>query len=120
VLLAYRQRSGRNLIVAPERTAAPIAARPQTRSALIKALAQAHRWQWMFDSGEHATVAELAAAERVNPSYASRVLRLTRLAPDLVEAILDGRQAAGVTLELLLRPFPVLWSEQTEALFRTR
>jgi len=60
----------------------------------------------------HATIDEIAAAERIRPSYASRVLRLTLLAPDIVEAILDGRQRAGVTLDRLLRPFPVEWEGQ--------
>ncbi|MET4702214.1 hypothetical protein ABIE65_005269 [Constrictibacter sp. MBR-5] len=64
----------------------------------------------------HATIGEIAAAERINPSYASRVLRLTLLAPDIVEAILDGRQGAELTLDRLLRPFPVEWERQAEAI----
>ena len=66
----------------------------------------------MLESGEYASVAELAAAERINQSYLCRVLRLTLLAPDLVEAILDGRQPPDVTLDRLMRPFPVEWGEQ--------
>ena len=64
----------------------------------------------------HATIGEIAAAERINPSYASRVLRLTLLAPEIVEAILDGRQGPEVTLDRLLRPFPVEWERQAEAI----
>jgi hypothetical protein len=59
------------------------------------------------ETGVHATVAEIAAAERINDSYAGRVLRLTLLAPDIVEAILDGRQSTDMTLGRLLRPFPL-------------
>ena len=54
----------------------------------------------------------IAAAEKINGSYVGRVLRLTLLAPDLVEAILDGRQPTGLQLEHLLQRFPVGWREQ--------
>ena len=58
------------------------------------------------------TVDEIAEAEKINPSYVSRVLRLTLLAPDVVEAILDGRQPAEMTLAVLMRPFAVGWERQ--------
>jgi hypothetical protein len=67
----------------------------------------------MIETGRHATVAELAVAEKINPSYVSRMLRLTLLAPDMVEAILGGRQPKGVTLPGLLEPFPIVCSQQT-------
>jgi hypothetical protein len=80
---------------------------------LIKAVARAFRWRGMLESGAFATITDLAAAEKINPSYVSRVLRLTLLAPEMVEAILDGRQPKGVTLPGLLEPFPVEWIQQT-------
>ena len=79
---------------------------------LIKAVARAFRWRGMLESGAFATINELAAAEKINPSYVSRVLRLTLLAPTMVEAILDGRQPEGVTLPALLEEVPVGWGEQ--------
>ena len=79
---------------------------------LIKALARAHRWETKLESGEYASVTELAAAEKVNQSYLCRILRLTLLAPDIVERILDGRQPATLELKDLSKPFPALWSEQ--------
>ena len=85
----------------------------RTDNTLVKALARAFRWKRMLDSGEFASVAELAEREGIAPSYMTRVLRLTLLAPDIVEAILDGRQRPKVTLALLLEPFPVEWSKQT-------
>ena len=91
--------------------------RPQVDSALVKALARALRWRRMLETGVHATIGEIAAAERINPSYASRVLRLTLLSPEIVEAILDGRQGTEVTLDRLMRPFPVEWEGQ-EDVFR--
>ncbi|WP_372922539.1 hypothetical protein, partial [Roseovarius sp.] len=81
-------------------------------SALVKALARAFRWKQMLESGEFATIAELAEREGIAPSYMTRVLRLTLLAPDIVEAILEGRQRPDVTLTRVLEPFPVDWSEQ--------
>ena len=66
--------------------------------------------------GGYGTIDELAAAEKINSSYVSRLLRLTLLAPDIVEAILDGRQPAGMTLPILMEPFPVEWGKQRQAL----
>ena len=70
---------------------------------MVKAIARAFRWREMLESGEYATIREIAGAEKINESYVGRVLRLTLLAPDIVEAILDGRQTAGLQLEDLLR-----------------
>ena len=80
--------------------------------ALIKALARAFRWKQMLESGEFTTIAELAERERIAPSYMTRVLRLTLLAPDVIEAILDGQQGSKVTLARVLEPFPMHWAEQ--------
>jgi hypothetical protein len=84
-------------------------ARRSTDSTLIKALARAFRWKHMLESGEFATIAGLAEREDIAPSYMTRVLRLTLLAPDIVEAILDGEQGPEVTLARVLAPFPVDW-----------
>ena len=63
----------------------------------------------MMDKRRYGTNDELAAAEKINSSYVSRLLRLTLLAPDIVEAILDGRQPEGMTPPALMEPFPVEW-----------
>jgi hypothetical protein len=86
----------------------------RTHSALVKALAHAFRWKRMLESGEFATIAELAERERITPSYMTRVLRLTLLAPDIVEAILDGKQGQEVTLAKGLEALPVSWAEQMD------
>jgi hypothetical protein len=86
----------------------------RTDSTLVKALARAFRWKRMLGSGEFATIAELAEREGIAPSYMTRVLRLTLLAPDIVEAILDGKQGPEVTLARLLEPFPLPWTLQGE------
>ena len=84
----------------------------RTDSTLVKALARAFRWKRMLESGKFATIAELAERENIAPSYMTRVLRLTLLVPDIVEAILDGRQGPEVTLAKLLEPFPAEWKHQ--------
>jgi hypothetical protein len=81
---------------------------------LVKALARAFRWKRMLESGEFTTIAELADREGIAPSYMTRVLRLTLLAPDIVEAIPDGRQEVVPTLAQLMEPFPAIWARQME------
>ena len=84
--------------------------------ALIKALARAFRWKRMLESGEFATIADLAEHERIAAPYLTRTLRLAFLAPDLVEAIHDGRQPSNLSLEMLRKPLPTGWSEQRQVL----
>jgi hypothetical protein len=79
---------------------------------LLKALARAFRYQRMLDSGKYTTIAEMAAAEKLDRGYLGRLLQLTLLAPDLVEAIVDGRQPEGVTLPRLMEPLPLEWAQQ--------
>lgn len=102
------KRGGRKEVQLPD--GAP--AQRKTDSTLIKALARAFRWKRMLESGEFATINELAEREGIAPSYMTRVLRLTLLAPDIVEAILDGRQGPEVTVGRLLEGFPVEWRLQ--------
>jgi len=92
----------------------------RTDSTLVKALARAFRWKRMLESGEFATVAELAEREAIAPSYMTRVLRLTLLAPDIVEAILDERHPPDLTIARLLEPFGLHWHEQAGELLTLR
>ena len=110
--LTFRKQGGRKRVVAPDGSKGWTAPRQHVDTTVLKALARAHRWQRMLESGAFANVSDLATAERINASYLSRVLRLTLLAPEIVEAILDGRQPAETTLALLMKPFPVEWERQ--------
>jgi hypothetical protein len=111
VPLALRKHGGRKLVVTPEGAGwAPPRARID--STITKALARAFRWRKLLETGVHATVAEIAAAEGVNPTYVGRILRLTLLAPDIVEATLNGRQPANLQLADLLTGFPAEWERQ--------
>ncbi|MGR3493279.1 MAG: hypothetical protein ACU0DW_14570 [Shimia sp.] len=84
----------------------------RTDDTLVKALARAFRWKRMLESGDFATIGELAEKEDIAFTYMARVLRLTLLAPNLVEAILDGRHPAEATLARVLEPFPIEWNRQ--------
>ena len=106
--LRVKPRGGREAMVTP----GVLALERRQNITLIKAVARAFRWRRMLEAGRFATINELAAAEKINSSYVSRVLRLTLLAPDIVEAILDGRQPEGVTLPDLMKAFPVEWEMQ--------
>ena len=110
--MKFRRRGGRKLIIAPNGGDAWIPSKPRRDNTLIKALARAHRWKRMLENGEHNSIADLAEAEKINKSYLSRILRLTLLAPDIVQAILDGCQPKGLTLADLMEPFPVEWERQ--------
>ena len=109
VPLRLARRGGRKEMVLPEGAPAP---RSRIDNTLVKALARAFRWKRMLESGEFATIAELAEREGIAPSYLTRVLRLTLLAPDIVEAIVEGKQGSEVTLAALLEPFPMEWVRQ--------
>ena len=96
--------------------APPWAPRPRVDNAMVKALARAFRWRKMLKEGVHGTLEDLARAKALAPSYVSRVLRRTLLAPEIVQAILDGRQPAELQLDDLLEGFPLEWREQQRGL----
>jgi hypothetical protein len=87
-------------------------------AALIRALARVHRWNRMLGDGKYRSASEIAEAENVTRSFVNRLLRLTLLAPDIVKAILDGRQPKAMQLEELMKQMPSAWEEQRSALLR--
>jgi hypothetical protein len=113
VPFSIRRRGGRKLVLAPDGKASTWAApRRRVDNAMVKAIARAFRWREMLEDGTYGTIAEIANREKINESYVGRVLRLTLLAPDLVERILNGCQTAELTLARLMRAFPVEWDRQ--------
>ena len=102
------KRGGRKEIQLPQRSGQPA----QTDATLVKALARAFRWKRMLESGEFETITELAERERLTPSFVTRILRLTLLAPSVVEAILDGGKGSKLNLATAMRPFPADWEQQ--------
>ena len=96
--MTFTPRGGRKLVVSPDGVPAWAGSRSRVDDTLVKALGRAFRWRKLLETGVHGTVDEIARAEGINDSYVSRILRLTLLAPDIVEAILDGRQPPALTL----------------------
>ena len=114
VPLTLRRYGGRKLVIVPEGEGVPVRAKPTPDDTLLKALARAHRWRRMLESGQVASLNELSEAEKINPSYLTRIYRLTLLAPDIVETILDGRQPRTLQLADLMDDMPVEWNQQRE------
>lgn len=112
VPMTFKTRGGRKLVVSPG--GVPSWAKPQTRidNTMVKALARAFRWRKLLETGIYATIEEIAVAEKINTSYISRILRLTLLAPEIIEMIIDGRHPTELTMAALMKPFPVEWPEQ--------
>jgi hypothetical protein len=113
IAFTIRKYGGRKQVVVPAGVPDP-ELRPQIDSTLVKALGRSFRWKHMLECGNFATIRELAEHEKLGFSYMTRVLRLSLLAPEIVEAILDGRQSAEMKLADLLEPFPAGWKGQNE------
>ena len=112
VPFVIRKRGGRKLVITPGGMTAAPAPRARIDSALLKALARGFRWRKLLETGNFSTIEEIAEVENINPSYVSRVLRLTLLAPEIVEATLAGRQPEELTMARAMQPFPAEWARQ--------
>ena len=102
------KRGGRKEMQMPEGATQP----RRTDNALVKALARAFRWKRMLESGEFASISELAEREGIAFTYMARLMRLSLLAPEIVDAIMEGRHPESVTLANMMDPFPLDWKEQ--------
>jgi len=113
VPLSIRRRPGRKTVVTPEKVAGPPVPAPAVQThgdpALVKALARAFRYQRMLNDGQYVSITEMAEAERLDRGYMGRLLQLTLLAPEIVEAIFNACQPAGLRLADLLEPIGTDW-----------
>jgi hypothetical protein len=109
--IQLQRRGGRKLIMTPEGVAAP-APKPRRDETLIRAIVRAYRWRRRIESGKAKSITDLAEQEGVTIAYVCRLLPLTCLAPDLVEAILDGRQPKGLRLAEMLGNGSLDWGKQ--------
>jgi hypothetical protein len=111
VPLSFATRGGRKIIKieAPHSAAYPTHA----NEPITRAIARAYRWRSLIEGGEYSSVTELAKAKKVNQSYACRLLRLTLLAPSVVEDALNGRLSPHLALKDIVGPMPTQWAEQT-------
>jgi site-specific DNA recombinase len=110
VPMEFKTRSGRKEIILPPDAATTADVGP--RSPLVVALARAYRWQRMIDSGEVPGMEAIAERSGVNRTYVARMLQLTSLAPEFVQAVLAGTEPSGVSLTKLRHGVPPMWDEQ--------
>jgi hypothetical protein len=107
VPLKFVVRGGRKTVIGLAPHAAP---RTRFDDSIAKALARAYRWKQQLEDGTYATMGDLAKAERINESYVTRLIRLNLLAPDVVEAALNGQ--TQLTVQELTRPISKVWKDQ--------
>jgi len=112
--MTFKKRGWRKIIVLPDGSHGHPLPAATIDNAMVKAIARAFRWQRLLENGTYGCLDEIAKAERIGPSFLSRIIRLASLAPDIVDVILDGRQAAQLTLKDLMCPFPVEWERQRD------
>ena len=113
--MRLQRRGGRKLIMTPEGATVPTP-KPRRDETLIKALVHAHRWRPRIEIGHARSITDLAEQEGVTAAFVCRLLPVTCLAPDIVEAILDGRQPKGLRLADMLGNRPDAWNAQRDRL----
>ena len=111
--MQLRRRGGRKVIIAPSGNTAKddIAIH---EAPVVRALVKARRWQTMLESGEAATIKDLAVKEGVDRSYLAKLLKLNILAPAIVERVLEGNYPDTISLEILRAGIPLDWEEQRQ------
>ena len=115
--MTFRRRAGKAVILLPNGERAFERREALIDNAMVKLIARGHRWHRQLFDGTHASIADIAKSENINPSFVSRILRLAYLSPTLVEAILDGKYPAHLTMKDLMEPFPMDWERQREHFF---
>ena len=114
--VTWKRRGGRKVIIAPDGGDAWAPVKPRPDETLIRGLARAHRWKRLLEEARYRSAAEIAESEKVTRSFVNRLLRLTVLAPDIVEAILEERQPKAMQLEEVTDAMPSEWEKQLKAL----
>lgn len=110
----FKRRGGRRLILAPDGVTSPLSPPPAIDDTMLKLLIKAYRWRRRIESGKAKSITDLAAQEKVTIAYVGRVLNLTCLAPDIVSAILDGRQPRGLSVNVMLKDVATGWDRQRQ------
>jgi hypothetical protein len=110
--MTFKTRGGKTVIVLPDGSRGLARREAIVDNSMVKVIARGFRWRQLLDSGKYSTIDDLAVAEKINPSYVSRILRLAYLSPKVVQAIMDGKQPVWLTLKDLLLPHPMEWPTQ--------
>lgn len=112
--IAFKNRGGRKFITAPDGRDIMEARKPHYDKSLIRALVRGHEFLEMIDANRELNSIKIAKKEKLDPAYVNKYIRMTQLAPDIIVAILNGRQPQSLTVSQLQRPFPDLWDEQRQ------
>ena len=115
--MTFRRFAGKAVIVPPNGERAVERREALIDNAMVKLIVRGHRWHRKLFDGTHASIEDLARAENISPSFVSRILRLAYLSPTIVEAILNGKHPAHLTMKDLMEPFPMEWERQREHFF---
>ncbi|MBI2844854.1 MAG: hypothetical protein HYX78_15790 [Armatimonadetes bacterium] len=113
--MRLKKRGGRRHIIVSDRLQTAETKHDYSES-LALAITRSHRWKELIDSGRFSSISELAQAICLDVSYAARLYRLTLLAPDIIEAILDGNEPDGLSMRVLSQPIPLDWKAQRKLL----
>jgi len=115
--MTLKRRGGRKEIIVPQGLDGKTSSKQAAQNAILVAIARAFRWKELIESGRVKNLAEIARANKVDGCYVSRILDLTLLAPDIIDAILDGREPSGLSLAMLTKKqIPLAWEEQRQYL----
>ncbi len=110
--MTFRARAGKTVIVLPDGSRGVVRRGATIDNSMVKLIVRGFRWQRMLYEGKFTSIEDLSAAEKINPSYVSRVLRLAFLSPKVVQTILDGSHPAWLTMRDLMQPFSLDWQQQ--------
>ena len=113
--LQSKRRNGRKEIIAPAGLDTALPYTMARNEKLARTLARVLRWQQLWEEGRFSSLRELAVTLGQHPSYIARQMKLTLLAPDIVEAIFMGREPSGLSLDKLY-DLPSAWEEQRQVL----
>ena len=116
VPLRLKKCAGRKQVILPRAFSGDAPTCQSHQEALVIAIARAHRWGKLLDDGVFDSVSDLAREVGLDVSFAARLLRLTMLAPDVIEAILVGEEPSGLSLNRLTSVLPAIWEEQRDDL----
>ena len=112
VPVQFKRRGGRKLIITPEGATEAVATPANIDDTLVRTLVKAHRWRRRLETGKAKSITDLAEQEKMTIAYVAKLWPLTCLAPDIVAAILDGRQPRGLSVNRMLQNIPESWDEQ--------
>lgn len=112
--IKLKKHGGRKYITTPDGRDLSVARKPKYENNIIKAIGRGHQYLEMLEAEPDLTIMKLAEREMLDHGYIAKTIRMTQLAPDIIEAILNGRQPYSLNLTDFMKPFPNSWEEQRQ------